>query len=285
MQDCKSNLGDVLKKMVCELCGSNEFTKDDDGLFVCDYCRTKYTPAQAKSMLVEGTVTIDKSQEYDSLFSLANVAWEAGNFVEALSYSNRVLEIKPTSKDAWLLKGKSAAKLSNLTESRYTEMTSAFTQALNNSAPEQKSELSSELSLLMTQATFGNFESSLKTVHANPSQVQVLQEHFDRSQEIFGNLKKAYEMSPDPTPLRKIVIIAKNLNSLVGNLHQGPNSRANAKLAKEFKSQMQKEIDFANTRLKGVQPDYSISGLSDQLKKLDVDSVIGNVKDRFKKYF
>ena len=271
--------------MVCELCGSNEFTKDDDGLFVCDYCRTKYTPAQAKSMLVEGTVTIDKTQEYDSLFSLANVAWEAGNFVEALSYSNRVLEIKPTSKDAWLLKGKSAAKLSNLNESRYTEIASAFTQAVNNSSPEQKSELSNELSLLMTQTTFGNFESSLKTVYANPNQVQVLQEHFDRSQEILGALKKAYELSPNPTPLRKIVDIAKNLNSLVGNLHQGSNSRSNAKLAKEFKSQMQKEIDYANSRLKGTQPDYSISGLTDQLKKLDVDSVIGNVKDQFRKYF
>lgn len=271
--------------MVCELCGSNEFTKDDDGLFVCDYCRTKYTPAQARSMLVEGTVTLDKSQEYDSLFSLANIAWEAGNFVDALSYSNRVLEINPTSKDAWLLKGKSAAKLSSLNESRYTEMKSAFTQALNNSAPEEKNELSIELSSLMTQTALSNFDSSLRTVHANPNQVQVLQEHFDRSQEIIGTLKEAYEMSPNPTSLKKIVTIAKNLNSLVVNVFQGSNSRANAKLAKEFKAQMQKEIDFANTRLKGIQPDYGISGLTDQLKKLDVDSVIGNVKGQFRKYF
>jgi hypothetical protein len=282
-----------MKKIVCELCGSNEFTKDDDGLFVCDYCQTKYTPAQAKSMLVEGTVSIDKSQEHASLLSLANVAWEAGNFVEALSYSNRVLEIDPASKAAWLLKGKSAARLSSLNEVRFIEMTSAFSQAILNSTPEEEDELSSELSMLMTQTCSGIFEASLKNVQANPNQAQVLQDHFGRSQEMIDTLNKAYEVSPGPVPLRQLLVIAKNLKSLVGNLHQGQNSRANAKFAKEIKYQMQREIDFANARLKGPKPDRGVSGPTGQGKNMgavdsvirDIDSAIGSVKDKFKKYF
>lgn len=282
-----------MKKIVCELCGSNEFTKDDDGLFVCDYCQTKYTPAQAKSMLVEGTVSIDKSQEHASLLSLANVAWEAGNFVEALSYSNRVLEIDPASKAAWLLKGKSAARLSSLNEVRFIEMTSAFSQAILNSTPEDEDELSSELSMLMTQTCSGIFEASLKNVQANPNQAQVLQDHFGRSQEMIDTLNKAYEVSPGPVPLRQILVIAKNLKSLVGNLHQGQNSRANAKFEKDLKIQIQKEIDFANSRMKDAQAptksaDPSATGripnVADSVS-LDINAAIADVKDLFKKYF
>ena len=47
-----------MKGIKCELCGSNSFTKVD-GMFRCDYCGTKYTLEEAKTM-VSGSVFIRK---------------------------------------------------------------------------------------------------------------------------------------------------------------------------------------------------------------------------------
>ena len=47
-----------LKSMICELCGSNEFIKDE-GFFVCQHCNTKYTTEEAKEI-------VSKSQSENS---------------------------------------------------------------------------------------------------------------------------------------------------------------------------------------------------------------------------
>jgi len=80
-----------MKRLVCELCGGNDFTKGDDGLFVCGYCRTKYTPAQAQSMIVEGTVRVDRSGEVGNLITLASNALASSNNQEAFDFANKVL--------------------------------------------------------------------------------------------------------------------------------------------------------------------------------------------------
>lgn len=41
-----------MKKPVCELCGSHEFTKEG-GMFVCQSCGTKYSPEEAKRLVKE----------------------------------------------------------------------------------------------------------------------------------------------------------------------------------------------------------------------------------------
>ena len=52
-----------MKKMVCEMCGSNNIIKQD-GLYVCQYCGTKYSLEEAKKLFVEGTVQIDVNAKY-----------------------------------------------------------------------------------------------------------------------------------------------------------------------------------------------------------------------------
>ena len=49
-----------MKALVCELCGSNELIKQD-GMFVCPHCGTKYTPEEAKKLIIEGTVDVSGS--------------------------------------------------------------------------------------------------------------------------------------------------------------------------------------------------------------------------------
>ena len=49
-----------MKKLQCELCGSNELIKKD-GYFVCEYCGTKYTTEEARKLIVEGNIDVSGS--------------------------------------------------------------------------------------------------------------------------------------------------------------------------------------------------------------------------------
>ena len=118
---------------MCELCRSNNFTKDDDGLFVCDYCRTKYTPAQAKSLMVEGTVRVDRTSDALNLVKLSESALATGNHQEAYEYANRALEIDSENSAAWILKGVCCGFMPNGSDRRLTEMQHAFERAIEYS--------------------------------------------------------------------------------------------------------------------------------------------------------
>ena len=61
-----------MKKLVCELCGSNNFTKEN-GYWICDHCKTKYTSEETIKIMVEGflDVTVDKSDELKNFKKLA----------------------------------------------------------------------------------------------------------------------------------------------------------------------------------------------------------------------
>jgi len=75
-----------MKRLTCELCGSNDFVKED-GLFVCQSCGTKYSVEEAKKMMVEGTVEvtgsvqIDRSKEIENKIQNAIREFNNGNFI------------------------------------------------------------------------------------------------------------------------------------------------------------------------------------------------------------
>lgn len=48
-----------MKPLTCELCTGNSFLKKD-GFFVCQFCGKKYTPEEAKKLIVSGTVDFVK---------------------------------------------------------------------------------------------------------------------------------------------------------------------------------------------------------------------------------
>ena len=69
-----------MKAIVCEMCGGHELLKED-GVFVCQHCGTKYSPEEARKLMIEGpvdvsgsTVKIDKSDELKNLYELARRA-------------------------------------------------------------------------------------------------------------------------------------------------------------------------------------------------------------------
>ena len=61
-----------MKKIVCELCGSNDL-KTKDGEYECQYCGTKYSIEEAKKLIVEGKVKIDKSDDIANYIEVLEV--------------------------------------------------------------------------------------------------------------------------------------------------------------------------------------------------------------------
>ena len=95
-----------MKALVCELCGSNEFIKED-GYFVCQHCKTKYSTEEARKLMIEGkvdvsgsTVKIDSSEELENLYQLARRAKDNENSKEAEKYYDMILIKDPTSWEA-----------------------------------------------------------------------------------------------------------------------------------------------------------------------------------------
>lgn len=108
-----------MKTLICELCGSNNFIKEE-GYWVCNHCQTKYTQEEAKKIMVEGIVdvAIDKSNELLNFQKLAMQYYEAENFEQAKVYFSKILEIDTTDWKATFYNGVSSSKLSNLANFR-----------------------------------------------------------------------------------------------------------------------------------------------------------------------
>ena len=99
-----------MKKLVCEMCGSNDLLKKD-GVFECQSCGTKYTVEEAKKMMVdgivnvEGTVKIDNSNRIDNLIKNGKTLYKDSKFDEAYSLFSEVLNIDSNNYIAIAYKG------------------------------------------------------------------------------------------------------------------------------------------------------------------------------------
>jgi DNA-directed RNA polymerase subunit M/transcription elongation factor TFIIS len=81
-----------MKALVCEMCGGTNLLKQE-GVFVCQNCKTRYSVEEAKRMMIEGTVDVTgstvKVDKYDKLVNLYKVARRAredGNTAQAFKY-------------------------------------------------------------------------------------------------------------------------------------------------------------------------------------------------------
>ena len=144
-----------MKKIVCEMCDSTEFVKQD-GVFVCQSCGMKYTVEEAKKLMVEvddGNVTSPiptpaastaspvaapapaaNDSTVENYLNLAKNALENSNNEEAESYANKILEIVPNHAWGWQIKGAAAAWQSTASNSRLREAVSAWHNAVKFAA-------------------------------------------------------------------------------------------------------------------------------------------------------
>ena len=91
-----------MKKMQCEVCGSNEIRKAGDDIFECQSCGVQYSKDEVQKLLVEitGSVKIDHSQESENMVKRAKQFEERGDQNKAKEYYEKALDLDPENKDA-----------------------------------------------------------------------------------------------------------------------------------------------------------------------------------------
>ena len=93
-----------MKTLVCEMCGGNNLLKQE-GVYVCQNCKTQYSVEEAKKMMIEGTVDVsgstvkvDNTSKLDNLYKIARRAWADGNADQAYKRYEELLAEDP---DNW----------------------------------------------------------------------------------------------------------------------------------------------------------------------------------------
>lgn len=91
-----------MKAIVCEMCGSNNLVKQD-GMYVCQHCGTKYSPEEAKKLMVDvsgSTVKIDNSAFVKKYLENARRAKQKEDWKETEKYYNMVEQNDPKNIEA-----------------------------------------------------------------------------------------------------------------------------------------------------------------------------------------
>ncbi len=85
-----------MKAIVCEMCSSNEFIKQDN-FYVCEHCGTKYSIEEAKKLMVE----IDNSKKIANLYDRARKSLQVNDLEHAAEYYKQILDENPNDWEAY----------------------------------------------------------------------------------------------------------------------------------------------------------------------------------------
>ena len=120
-----------MKQLVCDMCGSVDIIKQD-GMFVCQFCGTKYSVEEAKKMMIEGTVDVqgtvkvDNSAFVEKYLANARRAYEKEDWEEVEKYYNLVEQNAPNNMEAVFFSAFGKAMLA-MTDEDYYKKQQKFT--------------------------------------------------------------------------------------------------------------------------------------------------------------
>ncbi|MBQ7500443.1 MAG: TFIIB-type zinc finger domain-containing protein [Clostridia bacterium] len=121
-----------MKAIVCEMCGSNDVVKQD-GMYVCQSCGTKYSPDEAKKLMIDisgSTVKIDNSAFVEKYLANARRAMQKEDWEETEKYYNMVEQNDPTNIEAIFYSSYGKAKTSLVSSDLYKRQ-AAFKTLIN----------------------------------------------------------------------------------------------------------------------------------------------------------
>jgi tetratricopeptide (TPR) repeat protein len=99
-------------KLDCPSCGANLELPDKLDVAHCMYCGGK--------VILRSEHALTEMVNHKRFSELANFAFEAKDYQEAINYSNRILEIDTQSIDAWLIKAEAIFNLSTATDDKFS---------------------------------------------------------------------------------------------------------------------------------------------------------------------
>lgn len=116
-----------MKQIVCEVCGSNDLIKED-GCFICQYCGAKYSPEEAKRLIVEvngkvdvsgSKVTVDNTSFVERSLENARRAKAKEDWEECEKYYNMVEQYEPTNIEAIFYSSYGKARMALVDSDRF----------------------------------------------------------------------------------------------------------------------------------------------------------------------
>ena len=155
-----------MKTMVCEMCNSTDLLKQD-GMFICQSCGCKYSPEEAKKMMIEGTVDvkgtvdIDKSKDLTNYLTLAQVAVESSNVEDSKKYTDKILEIDPKNYIAWKYKAKMEGWGSSLAHDKTKQSLIIAQKAIELAPNDEKRAVAEELLLELSMQNIALINNAL----------------------------------------------------------------------------------------------------------------------------
>ena len=116
-----------MKQIVCEVCGSNDLVKED-GCFICQYCGAKYSPEEAKRLIVEvngkvdvsgSKVTVDNTTFVERSLENARRAKAKEDWEQCEKYYNMVEQYEPTNIEAIFYSSYGKARMALVDSDRF----------------------------------------------------------------------------------------------------------------------------------------------------------------------
>lgn len=116
-----------MKQIVCEVCGSNDLVKED-GCFICQYFGAKYSPEEAKRLIVEvngkvdvsgSKVTVDNTSFVERSLENARRAKAKEDWEECEKYYNMVEQYEPTNIEAIFYSSYGKARMALVDSDRF----------------------------------------------------------------------------------------------------------------------------------------------------------------------
>ncbi|MEZ0580448.1 hypothetical protein [Nocardioides sp. MH1] len=176
-------------------------------------------------MLVEGTVSIDRSSDVANYIALAERALASGNCREAVDYAKRALEIEHKNVDAWLCRARAVRGLSSIIDPLAGEMIHCFSSAIDLTSEDQRPALRERCGAELNAA-------GEQCMAQTPNRI------FDRRAsylQLINLFQWSYHWSPQRRPLNNIEHLAMHMVTFV--------SGAAKKETKQLLSETRAEIE------------------------------------------
>lgn len=238
--------------MKCQLCSSNAFTKVDE-FYQCDFCRTKYTQAQARELI--GTVKIDRRDDIQQLLTLADKSLESKNAQEAYAYANRVLEIDSAHSRAWFMKGAAAGWGATIAEMplKSQEMRQAIKIGAEGLTDSSLEEYNAEAAATLREILSAMYDVSLDNARNFEA---AWSDHLAVSEACIKSASFAYDLDGDVSALKLAVKIASE--NIKGQEYPGvlDNTRL-VGVTSQYEYLLQRKIRRWNELIRKAEPFYS----------------------------
>lgn len=241
-----------MKQLVCEMCGGTDIIKDE-GVFKCQTCGTKYSVAEAKKMMIEGTVEvtgtvkIDNTEQLEKYLELSRNAYDSANGQSAFDYASKALEIEPQNYKCWIAKMKSIEYLGTIGSLRLKEVVEAGKNAIVYAPENHKVDVEIQVYEYELKRTID----LLKMAKVKMEEVDAIRETYQtlESISVYAATKKALEL--DKVKVKPIDNIANEAVSMAKLVPDTALSKSVllVKLLDECLSQYRMETFALNNRL------------------------------------